>query len=366
VASQITKALGAPQDRATLAGALGNDLTSSVGAIIDALLNKLVSSGLDTLSGTNNSQSPADNWSYNGQTLGGGNTGSSALNVPSSVSIQMGDSTTNPSITTISGGTAPYNIPTTSGPDLKIATTSITGTTLKVTGVSTGTTSFIVVDSSSPVRQVTVEVTVVGNGDLMVVPANIVVANIGDSVSATISGGSGNYTITIGPNQNVAQAAVGGNTLIVTGIASGITSVTIQDSSSPTPKTAMVNITVAGDLTANPSSISSLAVNTSNTVTISGGMTPYSISTTSPVTPDPSIATASLSSDDSTLTVAGKAVGTTSVTIQDSSLPTPKTTTINITVTGPIGNCVLHGVSIGGMTQSACTAAGGTSWVQNP
>lgn len=70
VAGQIIKAIGASTfDSTVLAGAMGNSLS----AIFDALLNKLMSSGLNAISskisGTGNT-SNNDNFSYDGHTLG--------------------------------------------------------------------------------------------------------------------------------------------------------------------------------------------------------------------------------------------------------------------------------------------------------
>lgn len=357
VASQITKALGVPQDSATISGVLGNGLSSFISAVVNALFNKLIGSGLDALSG-NNSSSPVDNWSYNGQNLGGSSTGSSALNVPSSVSIQMGDPTTNPSTTTISGGTAPYSKQTTSPitPDVTVATASIDPATnlLTIKGVDPGTTSVTIQDSSSPARSVTIEITVVGSGDLMATPANITLANFGDNGSATISNGKGNYTVTADANQSIAKTQFSGSTLVAIGMGAGTTSVTIQDSSSPTPKTTTINITVAEDLTTNPSDISNITVGGSINTSISGGKPPYNITGL-----DKTIASTSLSSDNSTLTITGNGEGTTSATITDSSSPTPKTTIINITVTAQTGTCTMNGVPITGIPRSACTG----SWV---
>lgn len=68
--AQITKALGLGTDQATLAGAMGNSLST----IFDALLNKFIGDGLNALTSTTNPRStPVDNWSYDGQTLGSPN-----------------------------------------------------------------------------------------------------------------------------------------------------------------------------------------------------------------------------------------------------------------------------------------------------
>ncbi|MBY0376775.1 hypothetical protein K2P96_02270 [Patescibacteria group bacterium] len=72
VASQITKAIGLPQDQASLGAALGNSLS----AIFDTLLNKFIGSpqspgGLTGIaSNTNTPAQTPDTWDYLGNTLG--------------------------------------------------------------------------------------------------------------------------------------------------------------------------------------------------------------------------------------------------------------------------------------------------------
>jgi len=73
---------------------------------------------------------------------------------PSSVSLAPSDSTT----ATISGGTGPYSIRT--GPDTTIATVILSGSSLKVNGVTGGYTTIIVADSASD--SVTVGISVTG------------------------------------------------------------------------------------------------------------------------------------------------------------------------------------------------------------
>jgi len=68
VASTITKAMGVPQDNASLGAAFGNSLT----AIFDTLLNKFLGDGLTKLSSrVNSTQEDNDNFNYYGETLGG-------------------------------------------------------------------------------------------------------------------------------------------------------------------------------------------------------------------------------------------------------------------------------------------------------
>jgi hypothetical protein len=76
VANQITTALNIPENSTLQAMGLGNSLS----AIFDALLNKFLTDGLNSLKSTKNSQPPADTWSYNGLTLGSSDPG--GVNAP--------------------------------------------------------------------------------------------------------------------------------------------------------------------------------------------------------------------------------------------------------------------------------------------
>lgn len=66
VSSQITNALGSQFRQSELGAAMGNSLST----IFDALLNKFIGDGLNSLASNKNSKPVEDNWSYNGLTLG--------------------------------------------------------------------------------------------------------------------------------------------------------------------------------------------------------------------------------------------------------------------------------------------------------
>lgn len=66
VANQITNAMGSQFRQSELGAALGNSLSS----IFDALLNKFIGDGLNSLASKKNKEPVTDDWSYNGLTLG--------------------------------------------------------------------------------------------------------------------------------------------------------------------------------------------------------------------------------------------------------------------------------------------------------
>lgn len=326
VADQIKQNLSSSLRQTELATALGD----SVAAIVDAFINKLVSTGLNELADTISPQPTTDNWSYGGQTLDGGNGGGGgggrALNIPQNVSIQLGG--TNPASTQISGGTPPYSIKATDPvtPDTTIATASVSGSTLSITGIAPGQTTVTVKDSSPNVKKVTISITVVAAGDLMVVPTSITVEP-GSSVTAVVSGGSGTYSMTTSSDENIALSSFSSKNLVVVGLNPGQTSVVIQDTSTPAKTiTVPVNVTsTGGTLTASPANISVEANGGTATSTLIGGSGTYSINPGI----DATVATADILGN--IITITGVGVGSTSVTIKDDSA-TPQTTTINVTV----------------------------------
>jgi hypothetical protein len=318
VASQITNAMGSTFRQSELGAALGN----SIGAILDSLMNHFLNEGLSAMSSVVAGTPPApDNWSYQGQTLGANTTGTTnPLVVPTSVLVKTG-STTAPA--TISGGVAPYTIQT--QPNNKIATAKISGTSLTVTGVSSGQTSVVIQDSSTPIKTATIQITtsLILDFNNPLALQNIT-ASVQNGTSLTMSGGAQPYNITTQPDSGIALALISNNTLAIVGVNPGITSVTIQDSSGININ---LNITVGNEtlLSIMPKNIFTDTTTTVN-ATISGGTPPYTITTPS----DPSVANAAVSGN--TLIVSGVSLGnTTSVTIQDSFSPA-ETITVPITI----------------------------------
>ena len=357
-ANQIMMAMGSSFRQSELGAALGNSLS----AIFDALIGHFLDKGLSALSSTISPTSSVDNWSYNGQTLNGsttlGETG--ALNIPSNVSVTVGQTTSTP----IYGGTGPFWIrtsPIATIATAKIDTSSSSGPTLTVTGHAPGQTSFVITDSSNPTLQTAnVQITVNAVGALAVIPANIL-TGLSNPFIATISGGTGPYSIVTGPDESVAIASFSDSSIVVTGISSGTTLVTFADSSTPI-KTVTVPIVIQGpqDLAVTPNNIS-ISVGSTTSATISGGKTPYFVQNVL----YPTVATAQISSATPTvLTITGMSSGTTPVIVTDSSTPA-KTVIVNV-VAGILGTCknTSGGIISSNITQPQCPSVIG-QWTQN-
>jgi hypothetical protein len=334
-ANQIFEALNVPIKEKTLTAAIGKDVMDSMGAIIDALLGHFIDKGLNALSDVVSGTPPVDNWSYNGITLETGeesNTGNTTgtLNIPQNVSVTVGKTTS----TIISGGSGIYSIQPQSSTSLAIAvaTIDISGSLPKLTitaGTTPGTTTIVIQDSSIPTQTITVTITVSAVGAIVVIPANISATTDGDEVIAVISGGVEPYSIKTSPNKKIAIAILSGTNLIVSSLTtSGTTFVDIKDSSSPT-KTVRVNIIVSPTvLTITPPDISVKVGEVNSNLSISNGIAPYIITYQQDIT----IVNAEiLTATPSNLTITGRALGTSTVTIKDSSNPA-KTASVNITV----------------------------------
>ena len=341
VANHIQNALSSQFRQSELGQALGNSISS----IIDSLMNHFLSAGLSGLANATNNSSSGNNdtWNYDGQTLSG-TASSNSLSIPTNVSVGIGKTTSN----TISGGTAPYSIQTAG--DNTIATVAISDTTISVTGVAAGQTSFTIQDSSATPVTATVTVTVSSTGTLTLDFSNPtaisqISAGTTAAVNMGITGGTLPYNIQTGPDSSVAMAMISGSTLTIIGTSPGVTSVTISDSSAtPNTITLSVNIGNHNALSISPQNVSVIVGNSAN-VTISGGTTPFIV--TSP--PDPNIAGAVISGN--TLIVTGSAVGTTSVTIQDSFQPASTITIpISVVTTPPVKTGTVSGTTTASTT----------------
>jgi len=235
VGNHIMTAMSSSWRQGELTSVLGNSLDS----ILDALVNTFLTKGLTALGGLANQVPSPDNWTYYGQALGTNitvPTGTGLTADPSSVSVSPNNNAT----VVISGGSGDYSIQT--PPDTTKATIQSSGSVLVITGVASGTTSVTVKDTSSPVKTITIPITI-GTNALATSPSTVSV-NTTEQKTVTISGGQTPYSIQNPPDTAKAKAELSGATLTITGINTGTTLVMIQDSSSPI-KTIGVSITIS-------------------------------------------------------------------------------------------------------------------------
>jgi len=151
---------------------------------------------------------------------------------PSSISIGLGDA---PSYS-IQGGIGPF---TATSSNASVAKASVTGNTLKITGLNSGVADVVIFDSTG--ASVKVTATVQGGAATVplysTAPESITVA-VGSKPTYTIAGGASPYTVT-SSNVNVITVSQTGTTFTATGVAAGLAAISIHDANGTA-----VNITV--------------------------------------------------------------------------------------------------------------------------
>jgi hypothetical protein len=293
-----------------------------------------------------------------GGTAGGGGSVPLGTTVPTGLSIKMGDTQT----FTISGGSAPYSAVSN---NTAIATASVTGTSLAITGSGPGTATVNVLDSANAVVPATVTVTV---ADLRTTaPSSITLARgVGSAQTYGISGGVAPYSVT-SSNTAVATATLSTpSTVTISGLTSGTASVVVRDALNTA---VTLGVTVAtSQMTVNPTTVSAFIGDTVYS-TISGGSAPFSIVEGFPDSADVDVGTLSAAgtftanpSGDILRVVVKQAVGSDTIVVRDSGNNTAVftltgragTNAINlapsaVTITGGAGAVVVNEVLYGGV-----------------
>lgn len=181
--------------------------------------------------------------------------------------------------TSVSGGCGDYSA--TSG-DTSVATASITGHLLTVTGVAAGSTMVEVCDAvgGGDGHCATVNVNVQAYTGSLIVSPNAFNLVLGETSSAMISGGAPPYAVSANFNPAVATATVDGNILNITASTSttGTTSIVVQDSFG---STTVVSVEVREPISVTPNSLN-LASEGSGSAAISGGYAPYTCASENP------------------------------------------------------------------------------------
>ena len=166
--------------------------------------------------------------------------GSSFTITPSSLNVSIGQTAN----ATISDNTEFYNA---SSADTSIATVTISGTTISVTGVSNGNTKITVQNSAgfTSVLDVSVDTSLFAKINL----------KLSESKTISLAGGSGFYQVDI-PDPAIATVAINGDNATITGVGAGTALITIKDNTTnkvelevnvklPAP---VLSVSVAGSL----------------------------------------------------------------------------------------------------------------------
>ncbi|MDD2609287.1 MAG: hypothetical protein PHX60_06260 [Giesbergeria sp.] len=234
----------------------------------------------------------------------------------------------------ISGGSGNFDLAVS---NTQVATATLNGRTLRVTGGgAVGTATITVRDKADATRVVAINVTVVaGNGSLTASQPTLSLP-LGAAADVLISGGSGRFDVAVN-NTGVATAALTGNTLRITaGATAGTATITVRDQADQS-KTTTVRVTVSAaaisPLVVSPSTVS-IQPGAATDVLISGGSGKFDVAVS-----NTGVATAALTGNTVRIT-AGATVGTTTITVRDQA-DQSKIATITVTVsTTPVGALV--------------------------
>ncbi|MFZ6758767.1 beta strand repeat-containing protein [Undibacterium sp. Ji50W] len=222
---------------------------------------------------------------------------------PSTITINSGTTSY-----TIGGGTAPYK---SSSSNANVATTEVKGSTLTISGLSSGVAQITVVDAVG--ASVTLALTV-GSGNtvtaLFTTAPSQVTVGVGATTAFTIGGGKPTYVIS-SSNTSVATVAINNNLFIITGVTAGAAQIAVFDA---TGSAVTFNVTVgSGAVTALYTTAASTVLVASGetaTFSVAGGTAPYTATSN-----NASAITASVSGPN--LSIKGVATGTAQVLLFD-------------------------------------------------
>lgn len=263
----------------------------------------------------------------------GGSSSTSALTVsPSSTTGAVGQTLN----FIIAGGLPGYNVASSAPSKTTVSAINLSGGLYSFTAtlVSAGSVTLTVVDSNNTL--VTVALTVTGSSNAALyttAPGSITIAS-GGKVQYTIGGGTPPYSATSSNNSIVDTPSINnGTSLNFTGGASGSAIVTVTDS---VGATTAINVTVANSAgapltTAAPGAITiGIGTQYEQSYAISGGTPGYSVTSA-----NTNVATATLSPNNTTVTIVGVAAGVTTVNVSDATHATTVAINVNVaTVSG--------------------------------
>ncbi|CAN5445352.1 hypothetical protein BH11PSE11_BH11PSE11_30820 [soil metagenome] len=209
----------------------------------------------------------------------------------------------------IGGGTAPYFV---TSNNTGVATVAINGNAFIITGVSAGSATVSILDSTGSPLSVAVTVGSGGTATpLFTTAPAAVTVGVGLNSTYSISGGKAPYTVS-SSNQTVATTSITGNDFTITGVAAGSAQVIVLDS---VGTAVTIAVTVSGGptptalFTTSPSAIT-IAIGEASAFTIGGGTMPYAATTSN-------ASVANVSVNGSSLTITGVGAGTAQVLVFD-------------------------------------------------
>lgn len=236
-----------------------------------------------------------------------------AISAPSAVTLDVGEV---PQYL-ITGGSAPYQaVSSVAG----VVSASVAGNSLTLTGVKVGTAIVNVRDVNGNIVSTAVTITPstsVTNRPLQTIAPSAISVNIGVSPVYKIVGGVAPYSA-ISSSDAVATSVVSGGNLTIAGMAAGTANVSVFDSfGTVNVLTVTVSSSAGGKVvklySAAPSNVT-IGLAESPSYTVAGGVSPYSVVSSSAGVAKASISTAS---GVSSISVTGVAAGISSLSIHD-------------------------------------------------
>ena len=222
----------------------------------------------------------------------------------------------------VGGGAGPY---TATSNNTSVATVSLVGSNLTISGVAAGSANIIVRDSTGALITVAVTVPAAGTLALFTMAPPAVTIAIGAMPAYSVGGGTGPYSSTSN-NAGVATTSLVGSNLTITGVAVGSAIISVRDNAGT-----VVNISVTIGTTpigVTPNNATGIIADRL-VATITGGTAPFRASVG-----NFDVASASVSNVNQ-LDITLKQVGTTVVTVLDANNQSiPYTLTVNAATPG--------------------------------
>lgn len=229
----------------------------------------------------------------------------------------------------VGGGTAPYQV---SSSNQGVAAVSLSGTTMSITGLTTGSASITVRDAAN--ATVNIAVTVAPSVALYSTAPSAVTVAVGASTTYQVGGGVAPYTAA-SSNTGAATASLAGTSLTIAGVAAGSASVSVRDAVGSNVTIAVTVPAQAGGgtdpvalFTTAPSPVSVAVTTASVAYTIGGGTGPYFVTTGN-------AGIATVTQTGSSFVVNGVAAGSTPVVVTDSAGGSV-TITVNVTTSAVV------------------------------
>ncbi len=248
-------------------------------------------------------------------------------NAPAGVTLAVGASAS----FTVGGGTPIYSV-NTSQPN--VATATVSGTTLTIKAVGTGSATIAVTDAvgASVSIPVTVGAGSVNPTPLFTTAPSALTLAVGASGSYSAGGGKPPYVIN-SSNAAVARASINGDTFVITGMAAGAAQILLTDADGASLSVAVTvgsGALATALFTTAPDDVG-LALSTSTSYTVGGGAGGYTATSAN-------ASVASVAMNGTSLTVTAVSAGTTDVLVSDSA---GATVTIGVTVS-PVATPVIE------------------------